>query len=338
MKKTWKFFCFELKKRLWALIVLAAVCTLPYIAKLSTMDLFYVYEHHDTGELTTVLLSSQIGLALFALGALCFLSPVLTYSFKMNKRGVDAYYALPIKKEKLYLVKTMVGLLLVLVPFTVMYWSGFLTLLFRAENPYAMFWYLPAYFGSALLGICLFGFNAFLYTRANKIADGIVFMLAYILFFATLNDYVVAVSNYRWGNYDGDFITFGGLVHFGEVMNDLILRHENVSLSSLTFVVMPILGVAGYALLFILLPYEKGENAEQISDSWFGYKMLIPVYTTILLALNSNVFDIIWFCLVTMAAIVATVVYQRKFKFDLKWWGVIGGALAIGSLLSLLIV
>ena len=337
MKKTWKFFCFELKKHLWTLIVLAAVCTLPYIAKLSTMDLSYVYEHYQTGELTTVLHSSEIGLAFFALGALCFLSPVLTYSFKMNKRGVDNYYALPIKKGKLYLVKTMVGLLLVLVPFTVMYRSGFLTLLCRAENPYNMFWYLPAYFGSALLGICLFGFNAFLYARANKIADGIVFMIAYILFFATLYEYVVAVSNYRLGNYNGDFVTFGGLIEFGNVMNDLILRYENVSLSPLTFVVMPILGVAGYALLFILLPYEKGENAEQVSDSWFGYKILIPIYTAFLLALNSNVFDIIWFCLMAMAAIVATVVYQRKFKFDLKWWGMIGGALVLGLLLSLLI-
>ena len=129
MRKAWKFFCFEMKKHLWAFVVLAAVCTLPYIAKLSTMDLFYVYEHHDTGEMITQILSSQIGLAFFALGALCFLSPVLVYSFKMSKRGVDGYYSLPLKKEKLYLVKTMVGLWLVLVPFTVMYWSGFLTLL-----------------------------------------------------------------------------------------------------------------------------------------------------------------------------------------------------------------
>ena len=338
MKKTWKFFCFELKKRLWALIVLAAVCALPYIAELSTMELIYVYPHHETGELITVLNSTQIAAAILALGALCYLSPVLVYSFKMSKRGVDAYYALPLKKEKLYLVKTLVGLLLVLVPFTVMYWSGFLTLLFRAGNPYDMFWYLPAYFGSVLLGICLFGLNAFLFTRGNTVADGIVFMIAYIPLFLMIYEYATNLFGSRLQSSYENFITFGGLIEFGNKMSSLISRYENVTFSPLTFVVLPVLGTLGYALLFALLPYEKGENAEQVSDSWFGYKILIPIYTAFLLALNLSTFDIIWFFTIAMAAIVATVVYQRKFKFHLKWWGMIGGALALGLFLGMLIV
>ena len=339
MRKTWKFFCFEIKKHLWALIVLAAVCTLPYIAELSTMQLSYVSKHYGTGELITVLHSSEIGLAFFALGALCYLSPVLVYSFKMNKRGVDAYYALPLKKEKLYFVKTMVGLLLVLVPYTLMYWSGFLTLLFRAENPYNMFWYLPGYFGGAMFGICLFGLNAFLFTRANKISDGVVFMVAYIPFFLMLYEYATTVFHYRLTSDDYEnFITFGGLTNFGNVINNLILGNQSAIFSPLTFVVMPVLGVAGYALLFALLRYEKGENAEQVSNSWFGYKLLIPTYTAFLLALNVRAFEIIWFCTIVVAAIVATVVYQRKFKFHLKWWGMISGALVLGVVLGLLIL
>ena len=340
MRKTWKFFCFELKKRLWAFVVLAAVCTLPYIAELSTMELFYVYPHHETGELITVLNSTQIGLAIFALGALCYLAPVFVYSFKMSKRGVDVYYALPLKKEKLYLVKTMVGLLLVLVPFTVMYWGGFLTLLFRADNPYDMFWYLPAYFGSAFLGICLFGMNAFLYTRGNTVADGIVFMIAYIPFFMMIYAYVIQAFHFDWlyYAYESEFLSFGGLTEFGNEMSFLIARRENVKLSPLTFVVTPILGAVGYALMFLLLRFEKGENAEQVSDSWFGYKMLIPVYTAFMLALNLSAFDIISFCTVAVGAIVATVVYRRKFKFHLKWWAMIGGALALGLFLGIPIV
>ena len=337
MKRTWKFLRFELKKYLWTLIVLVAVCTIPYIAELSTMELSYVYNHYQTGALTMVLRSSQIGLSLFALGALCYLSPALVYSFKMSKRGIDGYYSLPLKKEKLYLVKTLVGLLLVLVPFTVMYWSGFLALVFRAENPYDMFWYLPAYFGSTLLGVCLFGLNAFLFTRGNTVADGFVFMIAYIPFFVII--YTYCIKAFDLSNYQPEsaFWSFGGLIHFGDTMHDLIVRYENVTLPPLTFVVMPILGAVGYALLFALLPYEKGENAEQLSDSWFGYKILIPVYTAFLLALNMNAFDIIGFCGIAVAAIVATVVYQRKFKFHLKWWGMIGGALTLGLFLGMFI-
>ena len=163
-------------------------------------------------------------------------------------------------------------------------------------------------------------------------------MVAYILFFTMLYFYVMKAFHLPYDLSETQFVSFGGLIGFGNAMSDLIARYENVALLPLTFVIMPILGAVGYVLLFLLLPYEKGENAEQISDSWFGYKLLIPTYTAFLLALNLNTFDMIWFCTIAVAAIVATVVYQRKFKFHLKWWGMIGGALALGLFLGILIV
>ncbi len=335
MNRFWRFLGFELKKSLWPLVVLTAVCTLPYIVELSTMQMFYVYSDWETGEKITSINSSQIGLAFLALGALCYLSPALVYSFKMSKRGVDGYYALPLKKQKLYLVKTLVGLTLVLVPFTVMFWSGFLTLLCRAGNPYDMVWYVPAYFGGAALGVCLFGFNAFAYTRANTVADGVAFMVAYIPFFMMIYAYVSqALGDRSYYAYELDFLAFGGLTELGNKMSDLIARYQLVKLSPLTFVVMPVLGVAGYTLLFALLPYEKAENAEQVSESWFGYKLLIPVYTALMLAMNANAGGLIAVCGVAVAAIVATVAFRRKFRFEPKWWGLIGCALAIGLFLS----
>ena len=97
---------------------------------------------------------------------------------------------------------------------------------------------------------------------------------------------------------------------------------------------MPVLGAVGYALLFALLPYEKGENAEQVSDSPFGYKILIPAYTALLLALNWNAIGIMSIVVVAVGAIVATAAFRRKFKWELKWWVVIVLALAVGLLLS----
>ena len=333
MSRVWKFLKFELKRHVWALVILTAVCTLPYIAELSTAQLSYVYEHWETGEPITVIRSTQIGIVFIALGALCFLSPALVYSFKMSKRGVDGYYALPLKKQKLYLVKTLVGLLLVLIPYTVAYWGGFLTLLCRGDNPYLMGWYVPAYFGGVLFGICLYGFNAFLYTRGNTALDGFVFMIAYIPFFTAVCAYVNAVFFPYYLN-GVDFLSFGGLFAFGNAMNDLMMGYGGVRLSPLTFVVMPVLGAVGYALLFALLPYEKGENAEQVSDSPFGYKILIPTYTTLLLALNWNAIGVMSIVCVAVGAIVATAAFRRKFKWELKWWVVIVLALAVGLLLS----
>ncbi len=337
MKKAWKFFCFELKKNLWAFVVLTAVCTIPYIAQLSTMKMFHTYIA-ETGEQRTTIYSSQIGTVFVILGVLCYLIPILVYSFKMSKRGVDGYYSLPLKKEKLYLVKTVLGLLLVLVPYTVAFWGGFFTLLCREGNPYAMGWYVPAYFGGLLFGICLFGINAFLFTRANKAGDGAVFMIAYIPFFWMLYVYFMQVfdqPHYFYYNYETDLLTFGGLVDFGDTISYRIMRYANHNFSPLTFVVMPLLGAIGYFLLFFNLRFEKSENAEQVSESWFGYKMLIPVYTAFMVALNS--FDILTFCMFAVASVVATIVYRGKFKFDLKWWGMIGGALVLGLVLGLLL-
>ena len=39
-----------------------------------------------------------------------------------------------------------------------------------------------------------------------------------------------------------------------------------------------LLAAASYALMFLLLRQEKAENAEQNSDSWFGYRVMIPLY------------------------------------------------------------
>lgn len=335
MSRVWKFLRFEWKKYLWALLILTAVCTLPYIVELSTMQLYYVYTHHETGELITVICSSNVGLSFLALGALCFLSPALVYSFKMSKRGVDGYYALPLKKQKIYLAKTVVGVLLVLIPFTVMFWSGFLTLLCRADNPYDMFWYLPAYFGGVLFGISLFGINAFLYTRGNTVVDGLCFMVAYIPFFLILYEYAANLLNLRFYRYYESLLTFGGLMDFGNNIDMLIIRHSVVKFSPLTFVVMPVLGVVGYTLLFALLPYEKAENAEQVSESVFGYKTLIPVYTALLLALNWSAAGWIGLIGVAVGASVATVAFRRKFKLEWKWWCWIIVALAVGLLLSI---
>lgn len=338
MKKTWNFLRFELKKNLWAFVVLTAVCTIPYVAQLSTMTMSYTYEDWATKEEMVRITSSQIGTVFVMLGALCYIIPILVYSFKTSKRGVDGYYSLPLKKEKLYLVKTVLGLLLVLVPYTVAFWGGFFTLLCREGNPYAMVWYVPAYFGSLLLGICLFGINAFLFTRANKAGDGVVFMLAYIPFFWMLYAYFVQVfdqPHYFYNNYETGLLTFGGLINFGDTISDRIMRYVNSQFSPLTFIVMPVLGAIGYFLLFFNLRYERAENAEQVSDSWYGYKTLIPLYTSLLLATNGGISSPLMLCTATVGAIIATIVYRGKFKFGVKWWAMIGGALLLGVALGL---
>ncbi|MBQ8291745.1 MAG: hypothetical protein IJX88_04460 [Clostridia bacterium] len=321
-----KFLKYELKKHLWALVVLSVVCAIPYMIVTSQIDTHYptIYGYVDP---------SLSMIAVF-LGLLCFLAPPFVFSFKMNKRGVDAYYALPLKRWKLYLVKGIMGLLLVFIPFTVAFLGGFLFVAgANAESHvFQLRMYVPAYFGFLLFGLCLYALNTFLFTRANTVADGFIFMLAYLPlgYFAAewYNNFTALDVGYKAQE---SLLTVGGLSDFTNKMTRLICGNA-VKWSAWTFVFPIVLGVAASVLLFVTLPFEKGENAEQISESWFGYKLFIPVYTAMFF--TDGYLDIGLLCMIVVGAIVATVVFRRKFRFSWKWWVMIGGAIAIGLLLN----
>ena len=181
-----RYFRYELKKNLKTLGLLTAICTIIYVVVTSTSNLFfYIYSgdvyvpgQSNSGGIRNN--SPQISIIYLLLGAMCFVVPALMYSFKMNRRSADAFYSLPIKREKLYLVKTLVGLILVFVPYTVAYAAGFLCVALR-ENYYDLIWYLPGYFGGILFGLSLYGVAAFSFARANRVADGVIFMIFYAL-------------------------------------------------------------------------------------------------------------------------------------------------------------
>ncbi len=332
-KVTFKYLCYEIKKSLWAIVVLSALCTLPYVAMLASMSMIIRVPVGD-GVYNTYLSGPNVEMVFVELAVLCYLAPMFVYSFKMNKRSVDAYYSLPIKREKLYLVKTVVGLLIAFVPFTVAHFAGMLTLALRPDNPYRMVMYIPAYFGGLLFGLCLYGVNAFLYTRANRMIDGVVFMIGYAFIAPFCIMYYEEVSsNYTILWYEESAtITFGAFTVFPGAMSQYMRGFQTVrQLTPFLFIYHIVLGAVGYLLFFVFLKKEKGENAEQVSESWFGYKVLIPFYVAMFLALSEFEFGAI--CVVLVGGIVALIVYRQKFVFSWKWWVMLAGAVCIGLLL-----
>ena len=340
-----KYFLYELKKYLWTLVILTAVCAIPYIVGVATMEMFYEYTT-EYGTTVRYIQDSQITNVFIELLILLFVVPALVYSFKMTKRGVDGYYSLPIKREKLYFVATMVGLILVLVPFTVSFWGGFLTLALRAENPYNMSWYVPAYFAGVCFAIFLYGVNAFVYTRANRVVDGLVFMAAYAFIGFLANG---CLSTMCEGMYDrtpevfkssaaASFLFGGGMFEFLLEITRLIMGRVpdfDSQYAGWWFGLPIFAGVVCYALLFFLLRYEKGENAEQNSESWFGYKTLIPAYVAMLFGCGIAE-EIIGFVAVLVAGVVATIVYKRKFRLKLIDWAPLASGLVIGLVFALI--
>ena len=131
-----RYFIYELKKNFWPLVILTAISAGLYLVTLSYFNPVSRY-----AEDSVVINTPPLSTVMIELCILCIVAPILMYSFKMNKRSVDAFYSLPIKREKIYLVKTLVGLLLVLIPYTLSYWLGFLSVVVR-ENHYHLVYFV----------------------------------------------------------------------------------------------------------------------------------------------------------------------------------------------------
>ena len=349
-----RYFLYELKKARWQLVIISAICVLLCATIAAVWPMQYTSYSYDYVDGLTVqethtsspLLSLVAGIAM----TLCYVAPVLVYSFKMNKRCVDCYYALPLKKEKQYLVRTLIGLLLVLIPFTAAYWSMFFVYLMRPNNPYQMAWFVPAYFGSLFFIICMYGYNAFAYTRANSIVDGIVLMIGYesVMILLALVPFTLSNGKLFKVGYLLDFLPEWGMEIFSLYMEGHIINGKVITtstdwgfgLTAMTFIMPFVRGLAGYLLMFLLVRYDKAENSQQVCESWFGYKTLIPIYTATIIGLivglvakASFSLALVTFVMFAIAAFVLVIVWRRKFTFGKTGWIVYG--IGVGASLVL---
>ena len=240
----------------------------------------------------------------------------------------------------MYLVKTLVGLILVFVPYTVAYAAGFLCVAFR-ENYYDLIWYLPGYFGGILFGLSLYGIAAFSFARANRVADGVIFMIFYALIGLLIASLVEEIEIERGIPYDERmetvyFSPMGCFIVFSEKIDALLREGGNQDLDFLMFLFVFLHAIAGFALLFLLPRFDKGEDAEQYSDTWFGYRVMIPLYTALLIGLMGGT-EALYIVLFTVAAIVMTIIYRRKALFSWQYWVMIAVGALGGIVLNLII-
>ena len=335
-----KYLWYELKKNLWLFVLLTVALALPYCISMATLYRYTV--NTETGNVSIWdpgLNGLYIGMVLLVIAAV-----VRCFSFKMDRRGVDCFFALPIKRWKQYLVRTLLGLCLVAVPVTIAYWSGFLVLALRPNNPYDLVWYVPAYFLMLFFGVCLFGFFSFVYTRANTIGDGLVYILAYMLVFYLISSALYYLSGTAFVDVDSYMDIFGGSQVI-EALSWRIRRSDkpwNISIPYGQCVFPIVLGVLGYTLQFALLHKDKAENAGQVSESWFGYKTLIPVYVIFSTSIFTISPDKIGTSLVSMTVLAhlaygAAIGYKRRTWVGWKYLIVILCAIAVSIAVGLYI-
>lgn len=305
-----KYFRYELKNNILPILIFSIFATLYCVMSLFT----FTYESGAYKLMQNVI-------AVFSI--LCFIVPILCFKFKMNKRSVDEFYSLPISREKLYLVKSLVGLCMVFIPYTVSFFMCAIIMVARSGASDALMG-IPLYFLSLPCAALLFGINAFAFTRANKVIDGIVFISFFSLAFMSLVVFFAQTFPLPSDALNGIYYwTPSGPLNFVIMEFGLAASGDGWTMPHFSaligVIVMVLVGVACWFGLFFVQRFEKAENAEQISTSWFGYKVFIPFYLCTLISVMPMMSElIILYVMIIMGMFALNIYYRRSFRLPLR--------------------
>ena len=221
------------------------------------------------------------------------------------------------------------GFVQVVAIYTVTFMVHFLYLLFKTDY-FALGYMIPYYFLSLVFAFVIYSVYAFIFTQANTVADGIVMCVMWVFLLAAVGGtwHVMQNSN-QSANWVGWGIMYAPMNNLTVVYQDLVEinrpKQWDKSVAAIMeylhlFVVWVILGcaaVAGYVVTFM----NKGaETAGEISNSWFGYKMLLPIYGYCFLCLFGGAYKYIAIIPIAIYAVLMVtgyIIYRRGFKLKL---------------------
>ncbi|MDE5593009.1 MAG: hypothetical protein K2I75_03650, partial [Clostridiales bacterium] len=167
-----KYFVYELKKSMFVMCALAVIATAVYIisviSQIDDIDSAFRFSHYYISTIVT------LG------GAFSVLVPIWKLAYRMKKRSVDLYYSLPLSHTKILAVKLLVGLVVLFASFTVAFWIGSFTAMAALSKYEFIYMYFKSvnfvllYFSLLIPMAVIYVVTAFIFTRANRLIDGIM--------------------------------------------------------------------------------------------------------------------------------------------------------------------
>lgn len=280
------------------------------------------------------------GLYIFAtvLGIVASLIPFFELAGFKNRRNLDTLFFFPIKRGKMALAIYISGLLQVITVYTVTYIAGFIFLDTNTYYYFALSYMLPYFFLSLLLGVVIYSIFMFLFSQANTVVDGVLFCLLWIYLLHivgytviqeifSLYDTTSAPIRRAWNaanNLSQWGIIYTPINHLTVLFQDLIEINdpprwdrsaELIRKHSYMFFAWGAVGVAAAVGYIYSFAKRGAEKAGEISRSWLGYKILIPIYgycLILLTAYDSGPSSLSFLSFALM--IIGYVIYRRSFK------------------------
>ncbi|MCH5351828.1 MAG: hypothetical protein J1F39_07670 [Clostridiales bacterium] len=329
-----KYFVFELKKALFAMGSIALIMTAISLATIIT-DYYLPGYRIESGVEANAIMG----------GILAAIVPVWMFSYKMKRRSVDLFYSLPLKRVQILKVKYLLGLIALYAPYTTSFVLSALTALIKYPlDAFSGVYYIPAFFASLPGLFCIYSIASFVFTRAERTVDGMIF----IIFWALAMLVVMRVVN----NFIGDVVAYYYMptspldqvaVTFGEYIEIIGIKvHEAdyiVANMAVGFSITGLMAIASTVLLFLTEKKKKAENIGAVSESPFGYKVMIPLFTVCIIA-NLDIFyfyEIVLIVITASAAFMLSALYKHTFKIGKVQAIILAAAVVTGIAFALII-
>ena len=324
-----EYFRSHLKENIRPMIyILAAVLVMTFLISAGSQEVSYL--DYATQKWETEYYATLYVPVLF-LCILAYILPVMEFSFFKKRINLDCAYSLPISRRAMGTVHYLTGLMILFGVFTLSYLLNFGLLLTKEPGVYDFVPMIAHYFLCLPLGFSLYAVMVFVFNQANTRGDGIWFMVLYTFVFTLIlvagimiienlglwpEDYwyimegaYVAMS---WGTIDTMTTAYQSVVQLsaGSIAE---LWGEPAFIAGFVFWIAA--GIGAAVGFFRTFGKRRMEKTEEISDSFFGFRTLIPIYAvTGMIAFEVGDSIILW-VIIELFALLGYTIYRRGFHY-----------------------
>lgn len=299
-----------------------AKTTLPRLAVIAVVSLLCMYAFFDIHiyqlEERDSFGTCQSGTLTMILGVAATVMPILELAGFKNRRNLDTLCFLPISRMKISVVHYLNGLFQLVAIGLFCFGAAAIWLL-----PHVVYFnivsLLPFCALALLCSLLIYSFFMFIFMQAETTIDGILMMLVYTFLMMILM-MVVSLMDGFWQYMPDGFMaesafvysplgivsrSYGAAIH-GETPADI---DGSDVLTVVMWSVISLLSALGY---FITFPRHRVEKVGGISDSFFGYRVLIPLCGFCLIYWNGEFFP--FYAVILILMLTGYIIYRRSLR------------------------
>ena len=252
-----------------------------------------------------------------------------------NRRNLDLWMSSPLSRTQIILVNVINGALQLTITFLVTVLICLVKMFMYSGSSTFDAWQIVVFFFVALpIILIVYVFNCAVFTIANSVMDGIIFMLMYLFLPTMINGVYETVRHWIGSGYRySDNAVYSASVVAGKIANAYSYRckpdgyrYNNISLIIeaseipliyiVWYLIWVMIGAGSLILAVIYFNKMRPEKAGGPSTNFFGYTLLLPLlgYMFLIIAAGSS-----WIVsmFILMAMFFGYVIFRKGFKLKI---------------------